>query len=620
MNLKLKNLNISNFFSFGNTEINLENRGFALVSGENHNLVEQTNSNGSGKSSLWEAICWVLTGETIRGTTDVVRIGAESDCVVKLTFSVDNDEYEITRSRGKKSNLLLLKNGNDISGKGIRDTEKILSEQLPELTLSLIGSVVILGQGLPQRFSDNTPSGRKEVLEKLSKSDFMIEDIKNRISNRKAELSAELRKVQDTLLVNRTTLESLNRAKEEYKKSLDALLYSDTDFDSIIQKNISLKNDLDLGVNTINNDISKLNESLSIEKELKLTITRAESNDKLSISEEYDNILNKWRDGERELKAEQINARNELNRVKNIVDVCPTCGQKLIGVEKPDPTPYQIKYDEITLKCDNIATQIRNIEKERAQRLRECEYRYSTDLQNVDKIIDEILSNLSVVNNELTAKQNELTKVNNEIAQITVRKETFNSQLAMYQSSIDKVTKEIAEIGNQILYNKEMEESVQSRIDIVNKMGVLATRDFRGILLSNVISFIDKKAKEYAEDVFGSAIMNFVLEGNAINIYFNNKLIENLSGGEQQKCNIIIQLALRDMLCTFSDFSCNILCLDEIFDGLDATGCERILNLISKRLTDVESVFIVTHHSDIAVPADSTITVYKDERGISSIK
>ena len=48
---------------------------------------------------------------------------------------------------------------------------------------------MILGQGMPNKFTNNTPSGRKELLEKLSKSDFMIEDIKNKLSARKNELS-----------------------------------------------------------------------------------------------------------------------------------------------------------------------------------------------------------------------------------------------------------------------------------------------------------------------------------------------------------------------------------------------------------------------------------------------
>ena len=151
-------------------------------------------------------------------------------------------------------------------------------------------------------------------------------------------------------------------------------------------------------------------------------------------------------------------------------------------------------------------------------------------------------------------------------------------------------------------------------------MITIATRDFRGYLLTNVISFNDKKAKEYSTDIFGTNKLQFVLDGNNINIIYDDKPYENLSGGERQRLDIIVQFALRDMLCQFSGFACNILVLDELFDNLDSSGCDNVLNLITKRLTDIESVFIITHHSDISIPADSIITVYKDEKGISSVK
>ena len=93
---------------------------------------------------------------------------------------------------GKKGgDLKIVINNEDRSGDGLRKSEALLAEYLPDVTSSLLGSVIILGQGLPHRFTNNTPAGRKEVLEKLSKSDFMIEDIKARISKRSTELAKE---------------------------------------------------------------------------------------------------------------------------------------------------------------------------------------------------------------------------------------------------------------------------------------------------------------------------------------------------------------------------------------------------------------------------------------------
>ena len=90
-------------------------------------------------------------------------------------------------------------NDKDVSGKGIRESEAILNKYLPDLTSQLIGSIIILGQGLPYKFSNNTPSGRKEVLEQLSKSDFMIQDLKDRINERSKLLTQNLRELEDKI-------------------------------------------------------------------------------------------------------------------------------------------------------------------------------------------------------------------------------------------------------------------------------------------------------------------------------------------------------------------------------------------------------------------------------------
>ena len=60
--------------------------------------------------------------------------------------------------------------------------------------------------------------------------------------------------------------------------------------------------------------------------------------------------------------------------------------------------------------------------------------------------------------------------------------------------------------------------------------------------------------------------------------------------------------------------------LDEIFDNLDVLGCNNVLNLISTRLNDIESMFIISHRSDeLAIPYDCEMNVIKDETGISKV-
>jgi hypothetical protein len=57
-------------------------------------------------------------------------------------------QYQVLRTKDDdfyKSTLKIYKDNQDISGKGLRDTEKILQDELPEITESLLTSVIIFG-------------------------------------------------------------------------------------------------------------------------------------------------------------------------------------------------------------------------------------------------------------------------------------------------------------------------------------------------------------------------------------------------------------------------------------------------------------------------------------------
>ena len=60
--------------------------------------------------------------------------------------------------------------------------------------------------------------------------------------------------------------------------------------------------------------------------------------------------------------------------------------------------------------------------------------------------------------------------------------------------------------------------------------------------------------------------------------------------------------------------------MDEITDNLDSVGCQNVFNLISKKLKDVESVYIISHHIDLQFPIDYELTIEKGQDGISRIQ
>jgi len=622
MNLVFRSVSIKNFMSLGQVDINLQKLGFVSISGKNE-MDSGSKSNGSGKSSLLEAIIWALTGETLRGCKDIVNKYAVGGASVKVNFEIDSDSYIVIRYKDDKefgTNLKVLKNNNDISGKGIRDTQKILSDILPDIDINLLGSVIILGQGLPQKFTNNTPSGRKEILEKLSKSDFMIEDIKDKLSNRKSSLSTNLRNVEDTLL----ELESKKSVYEfELEKSTKELerLYDDT---SCIDFNNEIA-DLDINISFQESELSlaekKVNDANDNLQESKVKYSSLDSELKskqLDIATKYDrNELVK----ERYNIGSQISLLEEnIRKAKAIKDTCPTCGQKLPDVHKIDTTDLEEKLDKLKLEDNRLLSALELSKENENKEIAVLQESYN---QLKDELLKEGQSCRQIYDNAIEYRD----KIIKSISDLKIQKQTlinsrdnFLNNKEKLEKSIQNIKITLEELSEKILYNNIEKEDISSRLIVINKMITIATRDFRGFLLSEIIAFIDTKCKEYSQNVFGSQNLSFCLNGNNIDISYNNKSYESLSGGEKQRLDIIIQFSIRDMLVHFLGFRSNILALDEVFDNLDSIGCDKIIELITTKLTDVESIFIITHHSDdLLIPCDLELKIVKNVNGISEI-
>ncbi len=226
-------------------------------------------------------------------------------------------------------------------------------------------------------------------------------------------------------------------------------------------------------------------------------------------------------------------------------------------------------------------------------------YKYENSLKDQNKALLEETSKLSILINNRDNYEKELSKKLDLKSKYEQEVETYNINVLNLQKAIDDISNHIA---------------------VVNKMNTLIKRDFRGYLLQDVINFINKKAKEYSQIVFETEDLEVYLDGNALDISYCNKMIENLSGGEKQRVDLILQFAIRDMMTTYLNFSCNIIALDEIFDALDKVATDKILDLITNKLNDIESIFIISHHADsLQIPMDTEIRVIKNELGISNI-
>lgn len=622
MKVKFHKVIIDNFLSFGHAEVALENCGYTLVEGINHNPKDGAKSNGSGKSSIFNAICYALTGETINGlSNNLNNIITKGDMGVELEFSVDDDFYDIKRTRDIKghANLKIFINGEDKSGKGVRESEEVLKQFLPDINSDLIGEVIIVGQGMPHKFSNNTPSGRKELLEKLSHSDFMLEDIKNRVDSRFAELSKKLNDLE------------IDKSKEEAIKS-----YTET---SLVKKEneletFNVKVDFDENIDTLNKEITQLNEQLN-STELNQTFLKNRldeiNNQLIDLADKKQKALaeetktfNEHNLSVKTLISEKQNSKKllleEITKLKNIKDVCPLCGQKLPHVHKQDTSELENKVktlDDELLELNNKDSQQETAYKLNLGLIKD-------DFKGKENSLTQNKLDTSFKLNEMDVKANGLNTALKDkkiaLAKVTADKDNFEANKAKCIKEIEELKNALTAINDKLLYIINVKEDVTKHQEIVAKMVTLVKRDFRGILLSSIIGYINQKCKSYAKDIFGTDELEFALDGNNIAITYSNKPLEVLSGGEQQKVDLILQFAIRSMMQEYTGFSSNIIVLDEILDNLDSVGCDSVLNFITNRLSDIESIFIISHHADsLNIGNDSTITVMKGPDGVSSI-
>ena len=619
--LNFKRIILHNFGSYGHAETNLENKGICLVSGRNNYKKDNALSNGSGKSFLWSGICYALTGETISGLkTNLKNINSTEDAVsyVTVEFISDKDTYSITRHIAPKSDLKIIKNDIDISGKGLRESEKKLGEVLPDLTKDLIASTIIIGQGMPNKFSSFSPSGRKDLLEKLTKSDFMVEDIRQRVTTRMTELQRQVRDCEDSLLIHKTQ----NKSIENTLKVKEAELAK------------AVKPDFTVQLKDLQELIAKTKEKLesataeAAEKEKVYTETNTEllkiletSNAETAEEKEAYEAAFRAQVTERSQKEAEVKTLTRtIAELKATKDVCPTCGQKLPGAVKPDTTAQETALVQLNIEIEAINKKVSEINTKHWDYQLQIKTKYEATIDGLKAQLRTTATEKGNLNREVQLLTTQCAEYIEKYNKVVYEQDNWDRYHARLETEIKELQEEWSKNNSLILLLESNKQDIADHLAIVKKMDTLTKRDFRGYLLENIIKYIDQVAKDYCDVVFKTRDLEVYLDGNALDISYCGKMFDNLSGGEKQRVDLILQFAIRNMLKAYLNTSSNILVLDEITDFLDKQSCKAIMTLIERELNTIESVFVVSHHAtELDLPIDSEIKVVKNEDGISEI-
>ena len=199
-------LTLSNFLSYRAATLDFRGLHTACICG----------SNGAGKSSLLEAITWVVWGKSRASTEDDIIHAGEKSVRVDFEFSCNRETYRIirTRQRGRSSavEFQVKRNSNEyqsLSLKGLRNTQKQIISSL-KLDYDTFINSAYLRQGRADEFMLRTAGERKAILAELLKLD-QYQELADRAKDESKQYKGKVEQLEGSL---QPLLEKLERRKE----------------------------------------------------------------------------------------------------------------------------------------------------------------------------------------------------------------------------------------------------------------------------------------------------------------------------------------------------------------------------------------------------------------------
>jgi len=161
MNIQFNSIRYKNILSTGNvfTDIPLNKNRTTLVSG----------TNGSGKSTILDAITFALYGKPFRkiNKPQLINTINTKDLVVEVNFTVSGNDYLIRR--GMKPNIFeIYRNGELVNqDAAVRDYQAYLEQNILGLNYKSFNQIVVLGSATYVPFMELPAYQRREIIEDL---------------------------------------------------------------------------------------------------------------------------------------------------------------------------------------------------------------------------------------------------------------------------------------------------------------------------------------------------------------------------------------------------------------------------------------------------------------------
>ena len=217
--INFKAVRWKNFLSTGNTftKIDLTKNSTTLIIGEN----------GSGKSTILDALCFGLFGKPFRPINKAQLVNSinTSGLVVEVLFTIGSRNYKVVR--GVKPNVFeIYNNGKPMNQEAsVRDYQKILEQQILKLNYRSFTQVVILGSSTFVPFMQLKARHRREVVEEIL--DIQIFSLMNMLLKQKLkDLQEELTSIDNRYELNVEKISLQENYIDDLKKNKDKLINS----------------------------------------------------------------------------------------------------------------------------------------------------------------------------------------------------------------------------------------------------------------------------------------------------------------------------------------------------------------------------------------------------------
>jgi DNA repair exonuclease SbcCD ATPase subunit len=640
--MKFPLLVISNFGTFGEgpTEINLADRGLFGIAGVNVDD-SSADSNGAGKSTIPDALCWALYGTTARGVEgdEVVNRAAGKNCHVYVEIVDGDDAYAIIRYRKhtKEKNGLRLVH---VDRSGVetdltQGTEKLTQAKIDKIlgcSYEVFKAAIYCGQEQQIDIPALTDKGLKVLVEEAGGITLLEECYGVALTEAKdaataLALALSAKASAESAEANAASFEiTMKNEQLEWQKNRDIELAELDTAITVAYGEIKLRaralKKTDIAALRKEKDgltaaLSAVEIERATERDLQKAAVSTE-NERLRL---YDQAIALKKDVEKRRKAL---AEHDSAAPGN----CKECGQTIPDDPKARDAHKRAQSALIAERVSEFNELKKRVVEasERATAASKAldEHRKTmTDVSDTTAKLTKITGEISAYEmqeRDITTLQKHAEK---EVArQIELRKAVnpFDAKVAAANAARDDAEVKVADA----IYKVEEAERVKVIADATVK--VFGPAGVRAQELDRLTPYLNDRTAHYLSALSDGNITATwtTLTRNAKGELKEKFSIEvdhskggasyrALSGGEKQKVRKSCMLALQDLVASRATKPIDLWIGDEIDNALDHAGLERLFGVLEGKARERGTVAIISHNDMAAWLRDVVIVEKRGE-------